>query len=81
VDEPGDPEGKIVKNRTPDDEVERILALGAKLYEDHRTAEGLGWVTLRVPRATSSASREATANASSRRAKFREGNTPWLDCR
>jgi predicted enzyme related to lactoylglutathione lyase len=49
VDEPGDPEGKIVKNRTPDDEVERILALGAKLYEDHRTAEGLGWVTLLDP--------------------------------
>ena len=50
------PEGKAGKNRihfdwvsadrTRDDEVERILALGAKLYEDHRTAEGAGWVTL-----------------------------------
>jgi hypothetical protein len=29
--------------------VERIIALGAKLYEDHRTAEGAGWVTLLDP--------------------------------
>jgi predicted enzyme related to lactoylglutathione lyase len=53
------PEGKAGKNRihfdwvsadrTRDDEVERILALGAKLYEDHRTAEGAGWVTLLDP--------------------------------
>jgi predicted enzyme related to lactoylglutathione lyase len=32
-----------------DSEVERIMALGATLYEDHRTAEGLGWVTLLDP--------------------------------
>ncbi|WP_306303399.1 VOC family protein [Microtetraspora niveoalba] len=53
------PEGKTVKNRihfdwmpterTRDEEVDRIIALGAKLYEDHRTAEGLGWVTLLDP--------------------------------
>lgn len=53
------PEGKTVKNRihfdwmpterTRDEEVERVIGLGAKLYEDHRTAEGLGWVTLLDP--------------------------------
>ena len=64
------PESKTVKNRlhvdwmptdrTRDAEVERILALGAKLYEDHRTQERarldlereaalvtLGWTILR----------------------------------
>jgi predicted enzyme related to lactoylglutathione lyase len=34
---------------TRDDEVERIIALGAKLHEDHRTADGRGWVTLLDP--------------------------------
>lgn len=53
------PDGKTVKNRvhfdwmpterTRDEEVERIIALGATVYEDHRTAEGLGWVTLLDP--------------------------------
>ncbi|MEU5725496.1 VOC family protein [Micromonospora sp. NPDC047738] len=53
------PEGKTAKNRihfdwmpterTRDDEVERIVALGAKIYEDHRTADGRGWVTLLDP--------------------------------
>lgn len=53
------PEAKTVKNRvhfdwvptelTRDEEVERIVALGAKLHEDHRTAEGRGWVTLLDP--------------------------------
>jgi predicted enzyme related to lactoylglutathione lyase len=53
------PETKTVKNRihfdwmpterTRDAEVERIIALGATLYEDHRTAEGPGWVTLLDP--------------------------------
>jgi predicted enzyme related to lactoylglutathione lyase len=53
------PEGKTVKNRihfdwmptdrTRDEEVERIISLGAKLYEDHRKADGRGWVTLRDP--------------------------------
>ncbi|WP_378742551.1 VOC family protein [Nocardia brasiliensis] len=53
------PEAKTVKNRihfdwmpsegTRDEEVERIIGLGATLYEDHRTAEGLGWVTLLDP--------------------------------
>jgi predicted enzyme related to lactoylglutathione lyase len=53
------PEAKTVKNRvhfdwvpterTRDEEVERIISLGAKLYEDHRTADGRGWVTLLDP--------------------------------
>ncbi|MFC5885840.1 VOC family protein [Kitasatospora sp. CM 4170] len=50
------PEGKSVKNRvhldvqpqdrTRDEEVERLLALGAKIHGDHRTPDGKGWVTL-----------------------------------
>ncbi|MBP2707560.1 VOC family protein [Microbispora sp. RL4-1S] len=54
------PDGKTVKNRlhldlrpsggrTRDQEVERLLGFGAKSYEDHRTADGLGWVTLLDP--------------------------------
>jgi Glyoxalase-like domain len=55
----GVPEAKTVKNRvhldwaptdrTRDAEVERLLGLGATLHEDHRTAEGAGWVTLKDP--------------------------------
>ncbi|MFI8850679.1 VOC family protein [Streptomyces sp. 891-h] len=53
------PEAKSVKNRvhldlqpqdrTRDEEVERVLALGATLVADHRTADGRGWVTLADP--------------------------------
>ena len=54
------PEGKTVKNRvhldvngtegrTRDQEVERLLELGATVHEDHRAADGSGWVTLRDP--------------------------------
>ncbi|WP_280449662.1 VOC family protein [Nocardia brasiliensis] len=53
------PEGKKVKNRVHfdwmpserarDEEVDRLIALGATLYEDHRTPEGSGWVTLLDP--------------------------------
>ncbi|QSB13157.1 VOC family protein [Natronosporangium hydrolyticum] len=53
------PEDKTVKNRihfdwmpterSRDDEVERIIGLGATLHEDHRRADGLGWVTLLDP--------------------------------
>jgi predicted enzyme related to lactoylglutathione lyase len=53
------PEAKTVKNRmhfdwqpterSRDDEVERVIGLGAKLHEDHRTADGRGWVTLLDP--------------------------------
>jgi catechol 2,3-dioxygenase-like lactoylglutathione lyase family enzyme len=53
------PEGKSVKNRvhldvaptesTRDEEVERILALGATLFADHRLPDGRGWVVLQDP--------------------------------
>ncbi|WP_338113490.1 VOC family protein [Thermobispora bispora] len=53
------PEGKSVKNRlhldlrpadrTRDEEVERLIALGATLHEDHRFSDGTGWVVLLDP--------------------------------
>jgi hypothetical protein len=54
------PEGKTVKNRvhldvnsadggTRDQEVERMLALGARVFEDHRRPDGTGWVTMLDP--------------------------------
>lgn len=53
------PDTKSVKNRihfdweptdrTRDDEVTRIVGLGATVYEDHRGPEDRGWVTLRDP--------------------------------
>lgn len=53
------PEDKTVKNRlhvdlqpqdrTRDEEVERILALGATRVADHRRPNGRGWVTLADP--------------------------------
>ncbi|MFD0022020.1 VOC family protein [Streptomyces sp. NPDC058382] len=36
-------------DRTRDEEVERLLALGATLVGDHRRADGRGWVTLADP--------------------------------
>jgi hypothetical protein len=53
------PEGKTVKNRvhldlmpselTRDEEVARLLAIGAVLFEDHREPDGTGWVILADP--------------------------------
>ncbi|MET9385157.1 VOC family protein [Streptomyces sp. NPDC002928] len=53
------PEAKTVKNRvhldlqpqdrTRDEEVERLLGLGAKLVDDHRNEDGTGWATLADP--------------------------------
>ncbi|WKV74287.1 VOC family protein [Streptomyces sp. PCS3-D2] len=53
------PDTKSVKNRvhvdlqpqdrTRDEEVERILALGATVVGDHRRPDGTGWVTLADP--------------------------------
>ncbi|MEU8271490.1 VOC family protein [Sphaerisporangium sp. NPDC049002] len=54
------PEGRTTKNRvhfdvtaqgdgTRDEEVERLVGLGAKRYEDHRNPDGSGWVTLLDP--------------------------------
>ncbi|MEU7905472.1 VOC family protein [Actinoplanes sp. NPDC049118] len=53
------PDEKSVKNRvhldiqpatgTRDEAVDRLLAAGATVYEDHRKPGGLGWVTMRDP--------------------------------
>jgi len=53
------PEAKTLKNRvhidwqpsdrTRDEEVARLLALGATIHEDHRQPNGRGWVTLLDP--------------------------------
>jgi hypothetical protein len=53
------PEGKTVKNRvhfdlqpqdrTRDEEVERLLALGATLLDDRRNPDGTGWAVLADP--------------------------------
>ncbi len=53
------PEPKTVKNRvhldlqpqdrTRDEEVERLLAVGATLVDDRRNADGTGWVVLADP--------------------------------
>ncbi|MFG3487736.1 MULTISPECIES: VOC family protein [unclassified Streptomyces] len=52
------PEAKTVKNRlhlclrpttSRDEEVERLLALGATLAADHRDADGTGWAVLADP--------------------------------
>lgn len=53
------PEGKTVKNRmhvdlqpsdrTRDEEVERLLRLGATIVEDHRKDDGGGWVWMADP--------------------------------
>jgi predicted enzyme related to lactoylglutathione lyase len=53
------PDDKTTKNRvhldiqpptgTRDEFVDRMLTLGATVHEDHRTPEGLGWVTMRDP--------------------------------
>jgi hypothetical protein len=55
----GVPEVKRVKNRvhldlrplegSRDDEVERLLALGASVLHDRRNADGTGWVVLADP--------------------------------
>ncbi|MFF6775004.1 VOC family protein [Streptomyces sp. NPDC012637] len=53
------PEKKSVKNRvhldlqpqdrTRDEEVERLIALGATLFDDQRRPDGTGWVVLQDP--------------------------------
>ncbi|MCZ0986182.1 VOC family protein [Streptomyces diastatochromogenes] len=53
------PEPKTLKNRvhldlqpqdrTRDEEVERLLALGATLVDDHRKPDGTGWALLADP--------------------------------
>jgi len=53
------PEGKVVKNRvhldlipterTRDEEVARLLSIGATLFADHREADGTGFAVLADP--------------------------------
>jgi len=53
------PEGKTVKNRihldlqpqdrSRDEEVDRLLEMGATLVDDHRRPDGLGWAVLADP--------------------------------
>ncbi len=53
------PDTKEIKNRlhfdirpthvTRDEEIERVLALGATEFEDHRLPDGRGWMTLADP--------------------------------
>lgn len=53
------PDRKQVKNRvhldirpvdrTREEEVDRLIGLGAAMYEDHRRADGSGWITLTDP--------------------------------
>jgi predicted enzyme related to lactoylglutathione lyase len=53
------PEPKTAKNRmhldlgpterTRDEEVERLLEVGATIYGDHRKPDGTGWVTMADP--------------------------------
>ncbi|MEU6812043.1 VOC family protein [Streptomyces sp. NPDC046831] len=53
------PDAKAVKNRvhldlqpqdrTRDEEVERLLALGATVFDDRRKPDGTGWVVLADP--------------------------------
>jgi predicted enzyme related to lactoylglutathione lyase len=75
------PEPRTVKNRvhvdlepsdrTRDEEVERLVGLGATLVEDHRTEDGPGWVWLADPEGNdfcverSSAERAATTKSRS----------------
>ncbi|MDN3243666.1 VOC family protein [Glycomyces tritici] len=39
----------LVPETTRDEEVERLLGLGATLHEDHRKEDGTGWVTMLDP--------------------------------
>jgi hypothetical protein len=53
------PEGKEIKNRlhidlqptdgTRDEEVERLVGIGATIFDDQRRPDGTGWVTMRDP--------------------------------
>ena len=53
------PEGKELKNRlhldlqpvavTRDEEVDRLVGIGATVFDDQRRPDGTGWVTMRDP--------------------------------
>jgi hypothetical protein len=50
-------------DRRRDEEVERLLGLGARVVDEQRRSDGAGWVVLLTRRGTSSASSAATSNA------------------
>ncbi|HEY3716726.1 MAG TPA: VOC family protein [Jatrophihabitantaceae bacterium] len=65
------PEGKVAKNRihldlsptdrTRDEEVVRLQALGAMIVGDHRTPDGRGWVVMADPEANEFCVERSTA--------------------
>jgi predicted enzyme related to lactoylglutathione lyase len=73
------PEPRTVKNRlhldlqptdrSREDEVDRLIGLGAKIVEDHRKPDGLGWVWMADPEGNdfcierSAAQRQASAGS------------------
>jgi catechol 2,3-dioxygenase-like lactoylglutathione lyase family enzyme len=63
-------------DRTRDDEVLRLLDLGATIVEDHRTDDGLGWVWLADPEGNDfcveRSAAERAAAARPRRIRVRE---------
>jgi hypothetical protein len=72
------PEGKTIKNRvhldvqptdrTRDEEVERLLGLGATIVDDRRRADGTGWVVMGDPEGNEfCVERSATERAASGR--------------
>jgi predicted enzyme related to lactoylglutathione lyase len=74
------PDPKVVKNRvhldlragtTRDEEVERLLGVGATLVDDQRRADGTGWVVLADPEGNEFCVERSTAE----REATREGNT------
>lgn len=97
VDVPG---AKAVKNRvhldlapqdaTQDEELERLLSLGARIIDDRRNATPGGWWSWPTPRATNSTSKPAEApsgqrltqrvqlNAARPRSRHRSLRYPWL---
>jgi catechol 2,3-dioxygenase-like lactoylglutathione lyase family enzyme len=63
------------QDRTRDEEVARLLDLGATVVEDHRTPEGLGWVWLADPEGNDfCVERSAGERATSTPGRYRIGS-------
>ncbi|MBB4685475.1 VOC family protein [Amycolatopsis jiangsuensis] len=84
------PEPKAGKNRLHvclrpdiprDEEVQRLLTLGATLYDDHRSPDGPGWAVLRDPEGNefcverSAAEKKATENKTAEKSASEEKAT------
>lgn len=77
------PEGKTVKNRlhldvaptdcTRDEQVEKALALGAAVHEDHRRPDGTGWVTMADPEGNEFCVERGVAEKGPQRGTYRLG--------